>query len=314
MARYIVKRILLLIPVIIAVSLLVFIMMDMAPGDLFDVMGGDFSPEVIQQMKHDMGYDRSVFYRYFLYMRNLVQGNLGMSYTYKQPVWELYQQRLPNTIILAVAGLILALIVAIPLGMLASLKAGSLVDNFSMAAALIGVSMPNFWCGLMLILLFSLKLKLLPSGGFDEGLRSLILPAFTVAIHLLGLLTRTTRSSMLDTIRQDYLDTARSKGVAEKTVIWKHAFRNALIPIITVAGTQLGACIGGAVVTETIFTWPGVGRLTIDAVNSRDTTLVTGCIIMTTFLVSVLMLLVDLLYALVDPRIKARYARGRSRL
>ena len=211
------------------------------------------------------------------------------------------------------AGLILALIVAIPLGMLASLKAGSLVDNFSMAAALIGVSMPNFWCGLMLILLFSLKLKLLPSGGFDEGLRSLILPAFTVAIHLLGLLTRTTRSSMLDTIRQDYLDTARSKGVAEKTVIWKHAFRNALIPIITVAGTQLGACIGGAVVTETIFTWPGVGRLTIDAVNSRDTTLVTGCIIMTTFLVSVLMLLVDLLYALVDPRIKARYARGRSR-
>ena len=310
MYRYIVKRILLLIPVILAVSLLVFIMMDMAPGDIFDVMGTEYSPEVLEQMRHDMGYDRSVFYRYYLYMKDFLQGDLGMSFAYKTPVLDLYLQRLPNTLLLAFTSIIFAIIMAIPLGMQAALKQGTWLDNLSTAFALLGVSMPAFWCGLMLIILFSLNLGWFPSGGFDDGFKSLVLPAFTVAVHLLGLLTRTTRSSMLDTIRQDYLDTARSKGVAEKVVIWKHALRNALIPIVTVTGMQLGTVIGGSVVTETVFSWPGVGRLTIDAVTGRDTVLVTGCIIMTTIFVSVLMLLVDLIYALVDPRIKARYARG----
>ena len=176
-----------------------------------------------------------------------------------------------------------------------------------MVVALLGLSMPNFWLGLLLIILFSLNLGLLPSGGYGT-FAHIILPAITVGTGLTAMLTRTTRSSMLDVIRQDYLRTARSKGVPEKKVINKHALKNALIPIITVVGTQLASCLGGAIITETVFSWPGVGRLILDSVNSRDIPMVTGCIIMKTITISVILLCVDLLYAVVDPRIKAQYA------
>lgn len=310
MLRYVVKRILSLIPIVLCVSFLVFFMMNLAPGSVIDILGSDYTAEQKEELAHELGYDRSVFYRYGLYMKDLLRGDLGDSYIYKTPVLALYMSRLPATLKLAFAGVAIAVIISIPLGIYAAMHAGSVSDNICSAIALFGVSMPRFWLGLMLIILFSLELKLLPSGTDSDGIKSLILPAVTVASSLLAIITRTTRSSMLDVLKNDYLDTARAKGISEKKVILKHAFRNALIPIITVFGTQMGACLAGAVVTETVFTWPGIGRLTIDALNQRDTITVTGCIILTTVMISILMLIVDLLYALVDPRIKAMYSKG----
>ncbi len=312
MAHYIFKRILMLIPVIIGVSLLIFIMLDLAPGNVLDIIANDYSPEQLAELRHQLGYDRSVFYRYGMYMWDLLHGNLGVSYIYKAQVWDLYMQRLPSTLKLAGASVLVSIL--LPLGIVAARKHGSLTDNASMVAALLGLSMPNFWLGLMLIILFSLNLKWFPSSGDTEGIRSLILPAITIGTGLMATLTRTTRSSMLDVIRSDYLRTARAKGVPEKTVIRKHALKNALIPIITVIGTQMGRTLGGSVVTENVFSWPGIGRLTIEAVKQRDTITVTGCIIMSVIMISVIQLIVDITYAFVDPRLKSQYSRsGRRR-
>jgi len=219
---------------------------------------------------------------------------------------KLYFSKFPATLNLAFWGIIVALLIAIPLGIIAAVHQNTLIDSASMILGLLGMSMPNFWFGLMLIILFSLTLGWLPSF-VNESWTSVILPAVTVGVGQAALLIRTTRSSMLEVIRQDYLRTARAKGVNERTVIYHHALRNALIPIITAAGTQLGIALGGSVVVESVFAWPGVGKLTIDAFNTRDTTLVVGCLILTTAFSSILMMLIDIIYAFVDPRIKARY-------
>ena len=313
MAHYIFKRILMLIPVIIGVSLLIFIMLDLAPGNVLDIIANDYSPEQLEELRHELGYDRSVFYRYGRYMWDLLHGDLGVSYIYKAQVWDLYMQRLPSTLKLAGASVLVSILLSIPLGIVAARKHGSLTDNASMVAALLGLSMPNFWLGLMLIILFSLNLKWFPSSGDTEGIKSLILPAITIGTGLMATLTRTTRSSMLDVIRSDYLRTARAKGVPEKTVVRKHALKNALIPIITVIGTQMGRTLGGSVVTENVFSWPGIGRLTIEAVKQRDTITVTGCIIMSVIMISIIQLIVDITYAFVDPRLKSQYARSGKR-
>ena len=271
------------------------------------------SVEEVAQLTHELGYDRSVFYRYFLYVKGLLHGDLGTSYIYKMDVWSLYMQRLPATLELAGASVVLAIILSIPLGIKAATHHGGVTDNVSMVAALLGLSMPNFWLGMMLVVLFSNKLGLLPSYGASDGIKSLILPAFTIGTGLMATLTRTTRSSMLDVLRADYLRTARSKGVTEKLVVDKHALKNALIPIITVIGTQLGNVVGGAVVTENVFAWPGVGRLIIDAINQRDTNTVTGCIIMTTIMICIIQVIVDIVYSFVDPRLRAQYAGGKKK-
>ena len=310
MGKYILKRVLMLIPVIIGVSLLIFIMLDLAPGNVLDLIANDYTPEQLAELEHELGFDRSVFYRYGMYMWDLLHGDLGTSYIYKAQVWDLYVQRLPSTLKLAGAAVLVSILLSIPLGIKAATRHGSLTDNASMVAALLGLSMPNFWLGLMLIILFSLNLGWLPSSGDTQGILSLILPALTIGTGLMATLTRTTRSSMLDVIRSDYLRTARAKGVPEKTVIRKHALKNALIPIITVIGTQMGRTLGGSVVTENVFSWPGVGRLTIEAVKQRDTTTVTGCIIMSVIMISIVQLLVDVAYAFVDPRLKSQYASG----
>ena len=302
-----------LIPVIIGVSLLVFVMLDLAPGNIIDIIGSEMSVEEVAQLTHELGYDRSVFYRYFLYVKGLLHGDLGTSYIYKMDVWSLYMQRLPATLELAGASVVLAIILSIPLGIKAATHHGGVTDNVSMVAALLGLSMPNFWLGMMLVVLFSNKLGLLPSYGASDGIKSLILPAFTIGTGLMATLTRTTRSSMLDVLRADYLRTARSKGVTEKLVVDKHALKNALIPIITVIGTQLGNVVGGAVVTENVFAWPGVGRLIIDAINQRDTNTVTGCIIMTTIMICIIQVIVDIVYSFVDPRLRAQYAGGKKK-
>ena len=302
-----------LIPVIIGVSLLVFVMLDLAPGNIIDIISSEMSVEEVAQLTHELGYDRSVFYRYFLYVKGLLHGDLGTSYIYKMDVWSLYMQRLPATLELAGASVVLAIILSIPLGIKAATHHGGVTDNVSMVAALLGLSMPNFWLGMMLVVLFSNKLGLLPSYGASDGIKSLILPAFTIGTGLMATLTRTTRSSMLDVLRADYLRTARSKGVTEKLVVDKHALKNALIPIITVIGTQLGNVVGGAVVTENVFAWPGVGRLIIDAINQRDTNTVTGCIIMTTIMICIIQVIVDIVYSFVDPRLRAQYAGGKKK-
>ena len=313
MHRYVIKRLLQLIPVIIGVSFLIFFIMDLAPGTIIDMIApDDATTEQIKQLEHEYGYDRSVAYRYVRYMSHLLQGDMGVSYLTNKPVFESYMERLPYTAKLGLCAFLLSLVMSIPLGITAAVHAGSVRDNVSMVLALMGLSMPNFWLGLLLIIAFALKLHWFPSFGAEDGWKSLVLPAITIGTGQMASMTRTTRSSMLDVIRSDYLRTARAKGVSEKVVIQKHALRNALIPIITIAGNQLGGMFGGAVLTETVFAYPGIGRMKIDAVNQRDTNMVTGAILLTTCGISFLLLCVDLTYAMVDPRLKSMYAKKKG--
>ncbi len=309
MWRYIAKRLLMLIPVLLAVAFVIYAIMNVAEGDpVYSVAGADATEEQLAALREEMGLNGSLVERYFRYIGNLLKGDLGISYVSKQDVMKIYLQRLPNTLKLATMTMIFATLIALPLGIIAAVNQNSWIDTISMVLALIGLSMPNFWLGLLLIILFSLKLGWFPSGG-NEGFKSIILPAFTVGAGLAALLTRTTRSSMLDVIRQDYLRTARAKGVPEKTIIRKHALRNALIPIITIFGVQFSNVLGGSVLAETVFAWPGVGRLVVDAIDQRDIPTVTGALVMTTMLVTIVNLMIDIVYAFVDPRIKAKYSK-----
>lgn len=311
MYKYILKRLLMLIPVIICVSFIIFIAMEMSAGDpVLMIAGEEASPEIIEQLRIEYGYDRSVFYRFGRYLLNLLRGNLGDSYRYKAPVWDLYMERLPATAALSLVAAVMGYILSIPLGIIAAVKRGSLIDNGVTVISLIGQSMPNFWQGILLIIWLSLNNRIFPSYGFNDGWKSLVLPAITIATSNMALLTRTTRSSMVDVLGQDYLRTARSKGAGEGKVVLKHALKNALIPIITISGTQLASIMGGSVLVETVFAWPGVGRLMIDAINQRDVNLACGCIVMTTIITSIILVLIDLAYAFVDPRIKAQYVKG----
>ena len=309
MFRYIMKRILMMIPVLIAVSFVVYFLMDLAPGDIISSMAPQDATEAeIEIMREELGLNGSLIERYFRYLGNLLRGDMGMSLSLKRPVADVFFERFPTTLELALAATVVALAISIPLGIAAATHHRSFLDGFSMVTAMLGLSMPGFWLGLLLILFFSHQLGWLPSGG-SGGIVHLILPALALGAGQAGSLTRITRSSMLDVIRQDYLRTARAKGVSEKMVIRKHALKNALIPIITVFGSTLGNLLGGAVAIETVFSWPGIGRLTVSAINTRDITLATGCIIMFTVLLTVTMLLVDIAYAYVDPRIKAQYSK-----
>lgn len=309
MFRYIMKRILMMIPVLIAVSFVVYFLMDLAPGDIISSMAPQDATEVeIEMMREELGLNGSLIERYFRYLGGLLKGDMGMSLSLKRPVADVFFERFPATLELALAATVVALAISIPLGIAAATHHRSFLDGFSMVTAMLGLSMPGFWLGLLLILFFSHQLGWLPSGG-SGGIVHLILPAIALGAGQAGSLTRITRSSMLDVIRQDYLRTARAKGVSEKMVIRKHALKNALIPIITVFGSTLGNLLGGAVAIETVFSWPGIGRLTVSAINTRDITLATGCIIMFTVLLTVTMLLVDIAYAYVDPRIKAQYSK-----
>lgn len=309
MIRFVIKRVLMLIPIMLAVSFIVYFVVDLAPADALDVKyGSEISQEQLEIMREELGYNDPMIVRYFRYMGGLLHGDLGVSSQSGESVFKLYMEKLPNTIRLTMWGIFVSLIVAIPLGILAALKQNTWVDAACTIVGLAGISLPCFCTGLFLILLFSFKLKILPSFG-AEYWYSLILPAITVGLSGAGLILRTTRSSMLEVIRQDYLTTARAKGVSERKIIMKHALRNALIPIVTVAGNSIAVNIGGAVVTETIFAWPGVGRMIINAISARDINLVTGGIILTTMLSSSITILVDILYGFIDPRIKARYTK-----
>lgn len=309
MHRYIIKRLMMLIPVILGVILLVFVVMDLAPGDpVLMVASPDATEEELEALRVELGLDKGLLHRYVSYVGNMLKGNLGTSYTTNRAVLEVYMERLPETLKLALGAVILAIIFSIVLGIIAAVHQNTWKDSFAMVTALIGVSMPSFWLGLLLMLLFALKLGWFPSGG-TAGVKSLVLPAITLGMSFAAMMTRTTRSAMLDVLRSDYLRTARAKGVNENKVVLKHAFKNALIPIITVFGTQFSHAVGGAVLVETIFSYPGVGKMIVDAIGNRDIPSVTGGIVMTTILVTCVNLLIDLLYAFVDPRIKGQYVK-----
>lgn len=307
MLRYVLRRIVALIPVILGVTFIVFFILKLAPGDPVKIILGDqASPEAIAQLKMEMGLDKPLLVQYATYMLNLVQGNMGISYASKQPVALEVFSRFPYTLRLSLVATIFSILLAIPLGILAAVKQNSALDNISMIIAMIGVSMPMFWLALLLILFFSLQLGWFPVSGAASW-KSYVLPAFALGFMNMASTARTTRSSMLETIRQDYIRTARSKGVSRGVVIRKHAFKNALIPTITVVGLQIGNLLGGAVLAETVFSWPGIGRLVVQAIAARDIPMVLGCTIVLTICFSVVNLIVDLLYGIVDPRIRTMY-------
>lgn len=309
MHKYILKRILLLIPVLLGVTFIVFSIMYLTPGDPAQlILGEKATPEAINALRAQMGLDKPFIVQYFQFIGNAITGDFGRSYTTNRMVFTEIFSRFPNTLILAVVGVTVSIAIGIPVGIISATKQYSITDNVSMIAALLGVSMPNFWLGLMLILIFSVGLQILPSGGFT-GVQSLILPAITLGYSSSAIITRMTRSSMLEVIRQDYIRTARAKGVAERTVILKHGLKNALIPVITVVGLQFGNLLGGAVLTETVFSWPGVGRLLVDSIRQKDTPMVLACVVFLATTFSIVNLFVDILYGFVDPRIKSQYSK-----
>ena len=299
-----------LIPVIIAVSFIVYALMDLIPGDMmsgFDLT--DYTEAEIASLRASLGIDDPLLVKYGRYMLNLIQGDLGKSDLTGFSVWEQFISRLPNTLLLALCSFIIGVSIAIPMGVHAARNSGKLADNITTTIAMIGMSMPGFWLGILLILLFSYSLGWFPTGGNQAGLRSVVLPAIAASMGLIASATRQTRSSMLEVLKADYLRTARAKGVPERVVIRKHALGNALIPIVTSVGLVMGGALAGSAVIESVFAWPGVGRLVVEAVFARDATATTGTVILTTIVYCIVQLLVDMVYAFVDPRIKAQYVR-----
>ena len=311
MGRYVLKRLLMMIPVFIGVSLIVYCICGSNTRPILMKVGGeDMTAEEEAELRHELGFDQPILIRYVKYMGGMIRGDLGKSHITGDDVLESFLQTFPLTMKVAMSSVLVASLISLPLGILSALKRGTLTDNASMVVALLGLSIPNFWFGLMMILLFALNLRWLPSVGYKQGIKSLILPAITIGTGMTARLTRQTRSSMLDVLRADYLRTARAKGVSESRVILHHALRNALIPIIATLGGQIAATLAGASVTETVFALPGVGRLVVNAINDMDVNMVTGCVTLKAMVTSVVMLLVDFLFALVDPRIKAQFAKG----
>ena len=313
MLRYIVRRLLWLIPVIILVSLAIYILMDLAPGTVIDsLITEQMTPEDIEKLRQEYDLDKPVIYRYGKYMWGLLHGDLGRSQVTGISVWESFMTRFPATLKLSLVSVVIGTVLAIPIGIFAARRAGTIWDNLTTGFTLIGQSMPSFWLGLLLLIAFAYKIQLFPAGGY-RGPSSYVLPAVTSALMMTALTARQTRSSMLEVLRADYLRTARAKGVPERLVIRRHALKNAWIPILTTIGMGMSRFLAGSAVIETVFSWPGIGRLTVEAVSQRDVTLACGCVIMTCILYVIVLLIVDLLYAFVDPRIKAQYASGGRR-
>ena len=304
MRRYIVKRLLSLVPVLWGVSTFVFLIIHLIPGDPVDIMLGETAePADKAALRSTLGLDKPVWLQYALFLGNLAHGNVGRSLHTKRPVLETIAERLPATAELAVASLLLAILIAIPLGVCAAIRQYSWVDLGSMGFALLGVSIPHFWLGPLLILVFSVALDWLPVSG-REGWAHLVLPTLTLGTALASILARMTRASMLEVIRMEYVTVARAKGLRERVVIGRHALKNALIPLITLLGLQMGALLSGAIITETVFAWPGIGRLTVQAIHSRDYPLVQGCVLVIAIVYVCMNFLTDLAYAWADPRIK----------
>ena len=326
------RRLIGAIPVLIGMSFLVFFLMQLAPGDPVTLLlGEDAEPHEIEEVTREWGLDQPIIVQYWQFVSKAVRGNFGESMRYGEPVTELVMERLPATVELALASLLVAIIIALPIGVYSAIKHNSLWDHSGMTVALVGLSVPNFWLGIMLIFFLGGQWNLLPVAGrltygvdvtpvtqlmlvdaliagdlpaFWDAFKHILLPAVTLGTSFAAIITRISRSSVLEVIRQDYITTARAKGLSERTVIWKHTLRNALITIITILGLQLGALLSGSVITETVFSWPGIGSLLIQAITTRDYKLAQGVIFFFAMVYFFVNLTVDLLYTWVDPRIR----------
>jgi peptide/nickel transport system permease protein/oligopeptide transport system permease protein len=304
MLQYVIKRLLSIIPVLIGISLLLFFMLRMLPGDPAQVLAGLMAtPDEVELIRHQLGLDRPVHVQYAFFLGRLARFDLGRSARTQNPVTEEIWARLPNTLLLAVVAITLACLFGIPAGIISAVRPYTWLDYVVTSTAIFGISMPVFWLGLMLVVVFAVWLQWLPAGGTGTW-RHVILPSFTLAAFVVAFIARMTRSSMIEVLSQDYTTTARSKGLKEQVVVIKHALKNALIPIITVVGLQFGMLLGGAVLTETVFAWPGVGRLIVDSILARDYPVIQGAILVFGLLYILVNLVVDLLYAYVDPRIR----------
>ncbi|MEE8282862.1 MAG: nickel ABC transporter permease [candidate division NC10 bacterium] len=304
MGRYILKRLLLLLPVAWGVSTLVFLLIHLTPGDPVEVMLGETAlPAAREALRRTLHLDRSLPEQYFLFLQGLFTGDLGISLFSRESVSTTILKALPATIELALAGLVVALMIALPLGVLAAVKKDSGLDHGSRFVALLGISIPNFVLGPLLILAFAIQLDWLPVSG-RGGFAHLVLPALTLGMALAGILSRMVRASLLEVLGQEYIRAARAKGLSEGRVILRHGLVASLIPVITVVGLQIGALLSGAIITEIIFAWPGLGRLTLQAIQARDYPLVQGCVLMFSFGYVLVNTATDLLYAYVDPRIR----------
>lgn len=321
MTRYLARRALQLIPVVLGAAVLAFALLLLVPGDpAIALLGQDASVEELARFRHLLGLDRPLLVQLGLYLARTVRGDLGRSVTLDVPVLRLITSTLPATLELALLSLILAIGIGIPLGLVAARRRGRAIDTATMLLAQLGVSMPVFWLGVLLILLFAVRLNVLPSFGRGpalipalltgngravvDALSHLALPSFTLAFFNLALLSRLTRWALVEVLEEDYVRTARAKGQRERIVVYHHAFRNALLPIVTIVGLQFGNALGGAVVTETIYGWPGMGRLIVQAIGQRDFPVVQGAVLVLALLFSLVNLVVDLTYAAIDPRIR----------
>ncbi len=314
MTRFIAKRLFAMIPVMFLVSLGVFFIVHLTPGDpALLMLGEEATPQNLAALRKDLGLDQPLHIQYWNWLSKVLQGDLGKSIRTRQSVSKAIEQRLPATLELTTLAMLVSLCIAIPTGIIAATRRNSASDLISTTGALLGVSMPNFFLAILLIFLFSLHLRWLPAIGYTAidkdviaNLRGMVLPSLTLGLAAAAVVSRLTRSSLLEVLNQDYVRTARAKGLAERFVVFRHALKNALIPVITIIGLQVGALLGGAVITETIFVIPGIGSLVVTSIFERDYPLLQGAVLFLAFIHLIVNLVVDILYGFLDPRI--RYA------
>ena len=307
MVQYLIRRILQVIPITLGILTLIFSLIHLIPGDpALQIAGENAGPEDVARVRKDLGLDKPLWEQYVTYLRNLLRGDLGRSFRTQESVATEIFARYPATIQLAIGGMIVGLLVAFPLGILSAIYRNSWIDNVARFFALIGVSMPSFWFGPLLIILFSIHLQWFPVSGRDHGLRSLVLPSLTMGLALAAILTRMIRVSLAEELTQLYVTTAMAKGVTRKRAIFRHALRNALIPVITIVGLQFGSLLTGAIITEQIFSWPGLGRLLITSITTRDYPQVQASVMVIAMTYIMINLVTDVVYGMVDPRISYR--------
>jgi len=312
MLPYVIRRLVQVVPVLLFASVAVFLMVYLVPGDpVLAVLGGEARPEQVEAMRKQMGLDRPLVVQYGRWLGRVAQGDLGVSFINSYPVWSLIGLKLPATLALAAGALTVALLISLPLGILAAVRQGSWVDRLAIGFTALGLSVPTFWLGVLLVLLFSLRLQWLPASGYVPlftrpalSLQHLLMPSLTLGIAIAAILTRFVRTAMLEVIHQDYVRTARAKGLPEGRVVIRHALKNAFIPVLTVIALQVGNLLGGAVITESIFDYPGVGQLILYAVTTKDYTVVQGTLLLLVFAFVFINLLTDVAYAILDPRVR----------
>ena len=304
MRSYLFRRLSLAVPVVAGVVTLVFLLIHLIPGDPVEIMLGESAlPADREALRESLGLDRPILEQYGSFLWGLCRGDLGGSLQQRRPVSELIRAHYPATLELTFAAMLISLLIALPAGVVSGIRQYSLWDHSTMFVALLGVSMPNFWLGPLLIWVFSIQLGWFPVSG-RQGLAHLVLPALTLGASMAAIVARMTRSSVLEVLREDYVTTARAKGLSEFRVVWKHVLRNAMLPVLTIVGLQFGALLAGSIITETIFSWPGLGTLMVEAIQTRDYPVVQGCVLVIALSYVAVNLLTDILYGVIDPRIR----------